>query len=33
MQKAVKKRPILDEYGFELSKKIMKKLADKEKSG
>jgi translation initiation factor IF-3 len=32
MQKAVKKRPVIDEHGYELSKKVMKKLTEKEDS-
>jgi hypothetical protein len=32
MQKAEKKRPALDEHGYELSKKVIKKLINKEKS-
>ncbi len=32
MQEVVKKRPVLDEHGHELSKKVMRKLIEKEKS-
>jgi hypothetical protein len=28
----VKKRPVIDENGYKLSKKVMKRLIDKEKS-
>ena len=31
MQKAEKKRPVIDANGYELSKKVIKKLIDKEK--
>lgn len=32
MQKAEKKRPVIDPNGYELSKKVIKKLIDREKS-
>jgi hypothetical protein len=32
MQQAVKKRPVIDENSYNLSKKVMKRLIDKEKS-
>jgi len=32
MQKEVKKRPAIDKHGYELSKKVMRKIIDKEKS-
>jgi hypothetical protein len=32
MQEQVKKRPAIDATGYELSKKVMKRLIDKEKS-
>jgi hypothetical protein len=32
MQQAVKKRPVIDANGHNLSKKVMKRLIDKEKS-
>lgn len=32
MQQAVKKRHVIDTYGYALSKKVMKRLANKEKS-
>jgi translation initiation factor IF-3 len=32
MQKEVKKRHAIDKHGYELSKKVMRKLIEKEKS-
>jgi len=32
MQKVIKKRAVIDENGYELSKKVMRKLIEKEKS-
>lgn len=32
MQEVVKKRPVIDRNGYDLSKKVMRKLIQKEKS-